>query len=158
MALRVGLRSWLFFLDLEVPRAAALSCGRKGEASLLGCRSWPVEFVPVGFVPGFSRNSEDTLPFRRVASCWGLFVLVCLDLSPSWRMSEPGGTAAFASPVSRACVEAIASGDAISMLRGWRRRTTRSRMWSRTTTSGRPCCECGFIWLKTQQNRMHCAK
>lgn len=135
-----------------------MSCGRKGEASLIGCRSWPVEFVLDEFVPEFSRNSEDTLPFRRVACCWGLFVLVCLDLSPSWRTSEPGGTGTVASPVSRACIEAIASGDAISMLRGWRTRMRRSRKRNGTTTSGRPGCECGFIWLRTQQNRMHCAK
>lgn len=69
-AFRVGLNSWLFFLDLEVPRADALNCGRRGETSFIDCRSWTG-----GFITKLSTESVDTLPLRRLAGCWGLIVL-----------------------------------------------------------------------------------
>ena len=59
----------------------------------------------------------ETLPARRVADCWGLFVSVIRSLSPSWCVSGLVGAARFASPGSLPGIEAITSGDEVSMMR-----------------------------------------
>jgi hypothetical protein len=55
-------------------------------------------------------------PVRRVACCWGPFVLEASGLSPSRWESRLFGTAEIVSPDSLPCVEAIASGAEISMM------------------------------------------
>lgn len=55
-------------------------------------------------------------PVRRVACCWGLFVLEASGLSPSRWESRLFDTVEMVSPDSLPCVEAIASGVEVSMV------------------------------------------
>jgi hypothetical protein len=88
-----------------------VNCGRRGETSLIVCRSWPAGLGAV-----YSKESVDTLSGRPVASCWGPFELVVGGFSSSWRMSRLAGAFELMSLGSLSRMEAIASGDGASIM------------------------------------------